>query len=146
MKVKSKIVSLLLLISILFLAGCEEKMKPVVTINPKLILPISCMNLNRITLDPEITEQLNALYPFDETCPLTLSVSYKKDIVCNSTQNIQMKNMGKFPKSYLKLELREGLEMEYTYYVDLYSNIDKDDIEEGFAHLKKDLLKPKGEK
>jgi hypothetical protein len=54
------------------------------------------------------------------------------------------KNMGKFPKSFIKIELREGMKLQYSYYVDLFSNVDEDDVEEGFERLKKDLLMPKG--
>jgi len=86
---------------------------------------------------------LKQLYPFDESCNLTLSISYKKDIVCNSTQNVHMKNVGKFPKSYLKMELRKGLEMIYTYYIDLSENIEVDDLDEGFRKLKQDLIQAK---
>ncbi|SFV58897.1 hypothetical protein MNB_SV-12-1387 [hydrothermal vent metagenome] len=135
-----KIIQLSLL-SILLFTACEEKLKPVVTINPKLKRPISCMKLNQINMEKEVLDTFNNLYDFNETCDLILSVSYKKDIVCNSTQNVNMKNMGKFPKSYLKLSLRKGLEIEYTYYIDLYKNVDKEDMKEGFARLKEDLIK-----
>lgn len=134
------------IVVLLLFTACEEKMKPVVTINPKLQRPILCMKLSSINVDKEVLNTFNTLYDFNESCPLTLSVSYKKDIVCNSTHNVQMKNVGRFPTSYLKLEVRKGLEMEYTYYVDLYSNVDKDDMVEGFNQLREDLLKHKGEK
>ncbi|SFZ98297.1 hypothetical protein MNB_SV-5-1810 [hydrothermal vent metagenome] len=51
--------------------------------------------------------------------------------------------MGDFPKSYIKLKLRKGLKLQYTYYRDLYSNVDEDDLKDGFERLKKDLLNPK---
>jgi len=54
-----------------------------------------------------------------------------------------MKNVGKFPKSYLKMELRKGLEMIYTYYIDLSENIEVDDLDEGFRKLKQDLIQAK---
>lgn len=126
---------------LLLFTACEEKAKPVVSINPKLSLPISCMRLNHTDIDKGFLDTISKLYDFDKTCPLTLTVSYKKDIVCNSTQNVQIKNTGRFPMSYLKLELRRGLDIEYTYYVDLYDNVDKEDIAEGFERLKSDLMK-----
>jgi len=131
----------LCIVVLLLLTACEEKRKPVVTISPKLTLPITCMRLNHLNVEKEVLNTFNTLYDFNETCPLTLSVSYKKDIVCNSTQNVQMKNVGRFPTSYLKLELRKGLEMQYTYYIDLYSNVDKEDMVEGFKRLKLDLMR-----
>jgi hypothetical protein len=51
-----------------------------------------------------------------------------------------MKNMGKFPRSFVKLEVRNGLDSLYSYYVDLYSNVDEDDVVDGFLQLKKDVL------
>jgi len=32
------------------------------------------------------------------------------------------------------------LRVEYSYYIDLLDNINSDDIEEGFARLRKDIL------
>ena len=126
------------LFAILLLTACEEKSKPNITINSNLSLPIKCMKLNII--EEEFTNRLKELYPFDEKCDLTLTVSSKKDIVCNSPQNVMLKTSGKFPKSYLRLKLRRGMEVEYSYYIDLYSNVDEDDVERAFIRLKKDLI------
>jgi len=125
------------LLAILLLTACEEKSKPNITINPNLQLPIKCIKLN--TLESEFKNKLEELYTFDNKCDLTLTLSSKKDIVCNSPQNIMLKTSGKFPKSYLRLKLRKGMEVEYTYYIDLYSNVDEDDIEIAFNKLKQDL-------
>ena len=125
---------------LLFFVACEEKAKPTVMISSDLKRPISCMKLNRLSGDKELLSSLEKLYDFNQSCPFTLTLSSKKDIVCNSTNNVMSKNMGKFPKSFLKLELRKGLKVEYSYYVDLYSNVDEDDVKEGFERLKKDLL------
>ena len=136
----------IILCSLLFLTACEEKVKPLVVVKPNLALPINCIKLDVLGLDKNYVSTLKGLYSFDETCDFTLSLSYKKDIVCNSTQNIQMKNMGKFPISYLKLKLRKGLETYYSYYVDLYTNVDSDDVIAGFTRLKKDLIEFEGQK
>ena len=125
------------LLAILLLTACEEKSKPNITINPNLQLPIKCIKLN--ALESEFKNKLEELYTFDNKCDLTLTLSSKKDIVCNSPQNIMLKTSGKFPKSYLRLKLRKGMEVEYTYYIDLYSNVDEDDIEIAFNKLKQDL-------
>ena len=130
----------LYLFTILLLIGCEEKSKANITINPKLSLPISCMKLNVMNEESELTDKLKELYTFNKNCDLTLTLSSKKDIVCNSPQNIMLKTSGKFPKSYLKLVVRRGMKIEYSYYIDLYSNVDKDDVEEGFKRLKQDLI------
>ncbi len=130
---------LYVLILILFI-GCEEKAKPNVSMKSNLSTPISCMRLNTLGGDRVLIDRLKELYSFDESCDLTLSISSKKDIICNSTHNIQMKNVGRFPKSYLRMELRDGMDMVYSYYIDLYSNVDGDDVSEAFARLKRDLI------
>ena len=135
---------ILSLFALLFFVSCEEKAKPNITISPDLERPISCMKLNRLVEDTDLLNSLKKLYAFDDSCALTLTLRSKKDIVCNSTNNMMSKNMGKFPKSFIKLELREGIKLQYSYYRDLYSNVDEDDVEEAFERLKKDLLKPKG--
>ncbi len=128
--------------ALIFFVSCEEKAQPGVTISADLERPVSCMKLNRLVEDNELLSSLEKLYAFDDSCALTLTLRSKKDIVCNSTNNMMSKNMGKFPKSFIKLELREGLKVQYSYYRDLYSNVDEDDVKEGFERLKKDLLKP----
>ena len=133
----------LYLIPLIFFVACEEKAKPSVIIHSDLKRPISCMKLNKLGGDKELLSSLEKLYDFNQSCPLTLTLSSKKDIVCNSSNNIMSKNMGKFPKSFVKLEIRKGIKVEYSYYVDLYSNVDEDDVKEGFERLKKDLLMKK---
>ena len=139
-----KYLFLFIFFALTFFTACEEKAKPRVIVASELKRPIACMRLDRLVEDKELLSTLEKLYTFDEHCPLTLTLSSKKDIVCNSTVNMMRTNMGKFPKSFLKLELRDGMKIEYSYYVDLYSNVDEDDVEEGFERLKKDLLMPKG--
>ena len=134
----------LYLFILIFFVACEEKTVPKVTVDSKLQLPITCMKLNDLGDEDRLLTSLNKLYPFTDDCPLTLTLSSKKDIVCNSTNNIMSKNMGKFPRSFLKLELRQGMGLKYSYYIDLYSNVDEDDVENGFERLKEDLIKPKG--
>ncbi len=131
---------LLLFSLLLWFGGCEEKAKPVIKKSQTLTTPIDCMALNTIGLEKDFVATLKGQYPFDESCSLKLNLSYKKDIVCNSSYNAMSKNMGRFPKSFVKLELRKGLGVVYSYYVDLYSNVDEDDLIEGVEQLKKDLL------
>ncbi|SFV68324.1 hypothetical protein MNB_SV-3-1290 [hydrothermal vent metagenome] len=132
----------LYLFSSLFLIACEEKVKPIITINSDLKHPVSCMKLDPLSGDKALLGSLKKLYPFHEDCNFILTLETSRDIVCNSTNNMMNKSMGKFPKSYIKLELREGIKLQYSYYRDLYSNVDEDDLKEGFERVKKDLLKP----
>ena len=132
---------ILLFTLLLFLTACQEKAKPVIIKSSTVETPLSCLNLPIINKEDKLLQHLNTLYAFKSNCSYTLTLSYKKDITCNSTQNIGLKTMGKFPRSFIKLEVRKGLTVVYSYYVDLYSNIDNNDIEEGFAYLKNDLIK-----
>ena len=131
---------ILLLSLLLLLTACQEKMKPIVIKNSSLETPISCLNLNILDQEDDLVNQLNQLYKFKKSCNYRLTLTYKQDIVCNSSYNVGLKSMGKFPKSFLKLEVRKGLNVLYSYYVDLYSNANNDDVEEGFSQLKNDLL------
>lgn len=135
----------LLSLASLFLLSCEKKREANVYINPELRLPISCMKLDKLALDNEFIDTFNKLYTFDRECKLRLTISHKKDIVCNSPHNIQLRSAGKFPKSFLKMELRDGMELVYRYYIDLSSNVDEYDIKEGFVRLKRDLIEGKKE-
>jgi len=44
------------------------------------------------------------------------------------------KTTGKFPKSYLKFELRDGMTIVYSYYIDLYNNVDREDCKRWIFH------------
>ena len=134
----------LLFFTLFSFTACEEKAEPRIFVEPKLTVPITCMKLNTLGSDEALVERLKKLYTFSDRCDLTLTLSTKKDIVCNSPQNPMDKAYGKFPRSYIKLDLRRGIELQYSYYVDLYSNVDEDDVEEGFERLKKDLIVSKG--
>jgi len=125
---------------LIFSIGCQEKRKPVISIKPNIQLPISCLKLNPLEGEEEFTSTLKKLYNFKSNCPNILTLSYKKNIVCNSGYNVAQKSFGKFPKSFLKLEVRKGLDVEYSYYIDLLDNVDIENIKDGFNRLKKDIL------
>jgi hypothetical protein len=141
---KKKITEIIYISLLLLIVGCEEKREATVTINPKLSLPIECMKLDVLGKDEELLDTLKDLYSFDEKCDLTLTVSYKKDIVCTSPASLNARATGKFPKSFLDMKLRRGMELEYSYYIDLFSNVDSDDVKYGFSRLKMELIEPKG--
>jgi len=131
--------TILLMILLLFTA-CEEKRKPVISVDTNMKLPLSCLKLNPLESEERFEATLKKLYTFKANCPHQLTLSYKKDIVCNSGYNASGQSLGKFPRSFLKLEVRKGLSVEYSYYIDLLDNIENNDVEEGFARLKKDIL------
>ena len=132
--------SIVFFMTLLFLTACEEKRKPVIFTDANMQLPLSCLKLNPLENEKKFDATLKKLYTFQVNCPHKLTLSYKKDIVCNSGYNASGQSLGKFPKSFLKLEVRKGLRVEYSYYIDLLDNVESDDVEEGFARLKKDIL------
>ncbi len=134
---KSSIVGIIIS---LLLVSCTEKPKATVHVDKNLALPISCMKLNTIGVEKPFVKTLRSLYTFDESCPFNLTISYKKDIVCNSNYNSLAKSTGKFPRSFLKFELRNGLEVRYSYYIDLLDNVESEDVRAGFNRLKHDIL------
>jgi len=125
---------------LLLLTACEEKRKPIISIDTHVKFPLSCLKLNQLESEEDFETTLKKLYTFKANCPHQLTLSYKKDIVCNSGYNASGQSLGKFPKSFLKLEIRKGFKVEYSYYIDLLDNVESDDVEEGFSRLKKDIL------
>jgi len=129
----------IIILSIIFIfSGCEEKAKPIIINKANSQKPITCLKLD-ILENNKLTQHLKELYNFKQSCKYTLTLKFKKDIVCNSTQNIGLKSMGKFPQSFIQLEVRKGLNPIYSYYIDLYHNANNDDIDKGFKQLKKDI-------
>ena len=128
-----------LLIFLLFISGCGDK--PITTVYDKSILnkKIECIKLSVMPKDKQIASTLQRLYPFSKTCSYRLEVSFKQSIVCNSHYNAQSKALGKMPNSYLKMELRRGLSLQYSYYIDLNHKPDKEDVEEGLKQFREDL-------
>ncbi|RUM69917.1 MAG: hypothetical protein DSZ07_03630 [Sulfurovum sp.] len=130
----------ILLMMLLLLTACEEKRKPVISVDTNVQLPLTCLKLNPLESEENFEATLKNLYTFKANCPHQLTLSYKKDIVCNSGYNASGQSLGKFPRSFLKLEVRKGFRVEYSYYIDLLDNVESDEVEEGFVRLKKDIL------
>ena len=129
----------LLLTALLLLTACDDK--ALVNIYKKKITqtPISCIKLNVIPEEPMISKTLNARYHFSDDCDLTLEVSYKSGITCNSRFNAATKATTGFPSSYLKIELRRGMTLQYSYYIDLKEKPTEHDVNSGFDRIEKDL-------
>ena len=96
------------------------------------------MNLVIFPPKESIENKLNELYSFDKNCNLDLHVSYKSSIVCNSNQNAGKKALG-MAKSYLRLELKKGTRLLYSYYIDLDDNLQDSDIQNGFEVIQDTL-------
>jgi len=101
--------------------------------------PITCLGLQIVPEDQQMREVLLRLYPFGKGCAQRLSVSYKSGIVCNSAYNAPQKALSNFPNSYLNMEIRKGMTLQYSYYIDLDHKPTSDDIERGFSRMQKEL-------
>jgi uncharacterized lipoprotein NlpE involved in copper resistance len=87
-----------------------------------------------------LEKELKQLYRFDDSCNNTLELSYKSGIVCNSRFNVAQKSTSSFPTAYLKLEVRNGFKLLYSYYIDLNEKPNKEELKEAFERLKEDIL------
>ncbi len=124
---------------LLFLNACEDK--AIIKTATKKIQKekIECMKLIVFPPNERIKKDLETLYPFSNTCPFNLYISYKSNIVCNSNQNSSTKAQG-MPSAYLRLELKKDKMLLYSYYIDLDEALGTKQLEKGFSRLKKDLL------
>jgi hypothetical protein len=127
------------LTTLLLLTACDDK--AMVNIYKKKIVqtPIECMRLSVFPEEPMITKMLEERYRFSNECDLTLEVSHKSGIKCNSSFNAARKTLSTFPNSYLKMELRRGMTLQYSYYIDLTKKPSQSDVDSGFDRLEKDL-------
>ena len=82
-----------------------------------------------------LEQNLQKFYHFQNGCQYILELSYKSDIVCTSPYNAALKNTTNFPNAYIKLEVRNGMRLLYSYYKDLSHKPTVDDLKEAFERL-----------
>jgi len=128
-----------LLLCIFAFSACDDK--AVVTVYDKSVIktPIHCLSLRIVPEERNIRKALELYYPFKRGCPQRLEVSYKSGIVCNSPYNAPKKTLSCFPNSYLTMEVRRGLKLQYSYYIDLDHKPGITEIEKGFERIRSDL-------
>jgi len=100
---------------------------------------IPCLRLRVFPPDPEAKRVMETLYTFASECPYTLQISTKSGIHCNSNANAPTKTLSNFPSAYLRMELRRGMRLLYSYYIDLTASPTASDIEKGFERMQEDL-------
>ncbi len=100
---------------------------------------IPCLNLSIYPPDPTLENALKNVYEFRADCPWRLVVKTKENIHCNSNQNSDRKALKAFPNSFLRMEIRKGFSLKYSYYVDLTKAADSDDVLEGFEKISMDI-------
>ncbi|AKF25318.1 hypothetical protein YH65_07890 [Sulfurovum lithotrophicum] len=129
-----------LCICLFFLSACGDK--AIVNVYDKNILktPLPCLKLTVFPKNEMIQKTMEGLYTFDKSCPYHLDITHKSGIACNSTQNVQTKCINGFPSSYLNMEVRKGLSLKYSYYIDLMSDVTEEDVKKGFERLNDDLV------
>jgi len=101
---------------------------------------LTCLNFIKKD-NSSLEKELEKLYKFDKNCPYTLKISYNSNIVCHSTYNVPKKVNSSFPSAFLTLSVRKGLDIKYSYYIDLTANPTIGDLKEAFETLKSDILK-----
>ncbi len=100
---------------------------------------LECLQFNPKN-NSNLEQNLEKLYHFNNRCKYNLELSYKSDIVCTSPYNAALKNTTNFPNAYIKLEVRNGMRLLYSYYKDLSHKPTVDDLKEAFERLKDDIL------
>jgi len=100
---------------------------------------IPCLSLSIFPPHASLENALKKRYDFRSDCPWKLDVKTKENIHCNSNQNSDKKALTAFPNSFLRMEIRKGFSLKYSYYVDLTKPADSDDIVEGFDRINDDL-------
>ncbi len=100
---------------------------------------IPCLSLSIFPPDSALENALKTRYDFHNDCPWILAVKTKDNIHCNSNQNSDKKALTAFPNSFLRMEVRKGFSLKYSYYVDLTKSADSDDVLEGFEKIFDDL-------
>ena len=132
-------VKLVFTCSLLFLLSCSDD--ATITLYEKNLPKesISCIQLVIFPPNKKIQNSLEKLYDFDENCNITMEVSTKSGITCNSNQNYQRKAVGSFPTSYLKMQVNDGSKIVYSYYIDLLNEVTQEDVSSAFSRVRDDL-------
>ena len=126
--------------ALLFLSACSDRHPYVKLYDRNLTAtPPSCLALQVFPPDPSAEKILRGLYPFRADCPYLLKVTTKEGIVCRSNGNAPAKATSNFPSAYLRMELHKGMQLLYSYYIDLTDEPDASDIEAAFEQLKRDI-------
>jgi len=128
-----------LLFLFLFLSGCGNHAQVHVYDRNISQTELSCLRLRVFPPNPSIEKSMLHLYSFRNSCPYTLEISYENGIRCNSNANAARKTLENFPSTYLRMELRRGMTLLYSYYIDLTHPVDEDDLRQGFSRLRSDL-------
>ena len=126
-------------LAIILFEGCGDN--ATVTVYDKNITQttIPCLRLQIFPESGHISHTMKKLYTFRKECPYRLEIGYKNGIHCNSTGNVQLKATEGFPSSYLRFEIARGMKLEYSYYIDLQSDVTEQDLKRAWERVTSDL-------
>jgi hypothetical protein len=127
---------------VIFIFGCNNK--EYITIQDKNITkePLPCLGLDPMNLQ-FANDALSDIYNFDKSCHYRISITTRGHIHCNSSFNSSTKANSAFPTAYVRLELKDGMNTAFSYYVDLTSPPDNSDIKRAFEVMREYILLPK---
>jgi len=129
-----------LLFALMLLNSCSDNAQRTFYDKTLKTNKLICLNLEKKD-NSKLENALEKFYKFDKNCPYTLKISYNSGIVCHSTYNVPQKVNSSFPSAFLTLSVRKGLDIKYSYYIDLTANPTVSDLKEAFETLKSDVLK-----
>ncbi len=127
----------MLVFSTLFFQGCDDAIVNLYD-NSFAKKKVECMKLSIFPPDNMLRDTIDKLYDFNDSCALRFEISKKGGITCNSNHNSQKKALTNFPSSYLRIQI-ENQKIVYSYYIDLDHDVTKQDIEDAFTRVQKDL-------
>ncbi len=127
-----------ILVLIILLGACSDN--ATITRYDKELTGIKCLRLVVFPPDKLISSTLIKLYHFDDSCEYELQVSRKGGIVCNSNQNAAKKTLSNFPSGFVRFDVYKEKKPVYSYYKDLNSPAEEEDIKRGFLRLKDDII------
>ena len=132
-------IKIVLISMLILLSGCSDNAQVFIYDKDIQKNKLKCLNLIVFPPNHTISSTLKELYTFSNNCKYDLIISYKNSISCNSNQNAEKKATG-MPVSYIRFEIKNKNKLLYTYYKDLYENINKVVVKDGFKRIKKNLF------
>ena len=128
-----------LLLSLVLFNACDDGSQITIYDKNITISKLKCLNYVPASND-KLDLALSKLYKFSSNCPYKLKLSYKSNIKCNSSYNAFEKTTTNFPSGFISLEVRKGFDIKYSYYKDLTSKANINDLKKAFSRLKNDIL------
>ena len=133
---------IVILLSLVLLLGCTQRREYINIYDQSVnstLLP--CLGLDLMSAD-SLRKEITPLYHFKKDCEYKISLESRGGIVCNSSFNSSLKTSSNFPNSYLRLELKKGMKLLFSYYADLTSPPDSSDIKRAFEVLREKVKLP----